>query len=166
MTTDSHERSGAEADLLRGFLNGSVAASIGLTRDDLQVGLDVAKSHLRRGALADALKVYAAMVLCWPNEVDLQIGLANCALQLEEFHLALQAASVAVALAPRHPRGYYLSGRACLGLGLAAEAVEDLEDAVSFGREARDALVVEEARRLLGAMPPPASSPARTAAMA
>ena len=52
-------------------------------------------------------------------------------------------------MAPADPRGYLLSGRACLGLGHLAEAAEDLRDAVDFGRKSRDPLIVDEASKLL-----------------
>jgi len=90
-----------------------------------------------------------ALVLCEPTNIDFQVGLANCALLLNQHHLALQAASAIVALAPSDARGYFLSGRACLALGHYAEAAEDLRDAVEFGRNARDPVIAEEASQLL-----------------
>ena len=148
MADNSARGTAAEA-----FASGQLGAELGLKTADLTIGLEVAKNLLKRGALQDALRVYVGLILCEPSNVDFQTGLANCALQLDEHHLALQAASVIIALAPRDPRGYLLSGRACIGLDAFAEAAEDLNEAVTFGREARNAMVVEEARRLLQALP-------------
>ncbi|MGJ0508141.1 MAG: hypothetical protein ACR652_13650 [Methylocystis sp.] len=93
--------------------------------------------------------MYSVIVLCEPTNPEFQLGLANCAMQLGDQHLALQAASATIAFDARNARGYYISGRACLALGYRAEAEEDLMDAVSFGRGSRDSNVVEEAERLL-----------------
>jgi len=131
------------------FLNGAIRKELGLESIDLRAGLDIAKSHLKRGAHLEALRTYVALVLCEPTNIDFQVGLANCALLLNQHHLALQAASAIVALAPSDARGYFLSGRACLALGHYAEAAEDLRDAVEFGRNARDPVIAEEASQLL-----------------
>jgi Flp pilus assembly protein TadD len=131
------------------FIAGSLRKELGLQTIDLMAGLEVAKNHLKRGDIPQAMRIYATLVLCEPANVDFQVGLANCALLAEENHLALQAASAVVALAPSDPRGYFLSGRACLGLGSFAEATEDLTDAVEFGRKALDATIVNEANLLL-----------------
>lgn len=138
------------------LLNGHLRDALGLRSADLAIGLEVARNLLQRGANAEALRVYAGLILCEPANAAFQTGLANCALAAEEYHLALQAASAVVALTPRDPRGYLISGRACLGLGALAEAGEDLREAVARGREARDAVAVEEACRLLDALPDPA----------
>lgn len=135
------------------FLAGEMRDALGLKSSDLQIGLTIAKGHMDRGAYSDALSIYAPLVLLEPATIDFQIGLANCALQMERFELALQTASVAVALAPRDPRGYFISGKSCLALGLHQEAREDLDDAVKFGIEARNAGLVESARKLLSALP-------------
>lgn len=131
------------------FIGGGLRKELGLETIDLMPGLEVAKNHLKRGAIPEAMRIYATLVLCEPTNVDFQVGLANCALLAEENHLALQAASAVVALAPADPRGYFLSGRACLGLGSFQEAAEDLTDAVEFGRKARNATIVNEANVLL-----------------
>jgi Flp pilus assembly protein TadD len=131
------------------FLNGSVRKELGLETIDLLPGLEVAKNHLRRGATGEALRMYTALVLCEPMNVDFQVGLANCALAIQEHHLALMSASTIVSLAPADPRGYFLSGQACIGLGQFAEATEDLTKAVELGRQARDATIVNDANVLL-----------------
>ncbi|WP_298958093.1 pathogenicity island protein [uncultured Methylobacterium sp.] len=154
MNQDSH---GDTQEELRRFLDGGVRDAIGLRSEDLSVGLEVARNHLRRGAPAEAFRIYVGLILCEPTNVEFQVGLANCALHLEEAHLALQAASAVVSLAPKDPRGYYLSGRACLTLGHLAEAQEDLTDAVARAREARDAATADAARRLLQSLTLPAA---------
>lgn len=134
-------------DTLAQFLDGQLGKRLGLTPEQLRIGLSVARNHLTRGAPAEALKIYVALVLCDPLNVDFQVGLANCASVLGEHHVALQAASAVIALAPRDPRGYLLSGRSCMMLGNYAEAKEDLEDALAF--VGADETVATEARHLL-----------------
>ncbi|QJP15549.1 tetratricopeptide repeat protein [Starkeya sp. ORNL1] len=145
----SVEDSNTREAMVQSLVGGALRKELGIESADLQIGLDVARRHLQRGAAAEAMRVYVALVLCDPMVVDFQVGLANCALQLEENPLALQAASAVIALAPRDSRGYLLSGRACLALGHHAEAEEDLRDAVTFGQAERNAVVVNDARQLL-----------------
>jgi predicted Zn-dependent protease len=145
--------SGSPGAQVLAFVNGQLRRELGLTSADLAAGIEVARGHVERGAPQEALRLYASLILCEPANVDLQVGLADCALRLGEAHLALQAASAVVALAPRDPRGYLLSGRACLDIGAFDEAREDLRDAASRGRDARDARVVAEAERLMAMLP-------------
>ena len=139
----------AEEAFQRLLIDGGLRKAAGLERGDLNLGLVVAKNQLMRGATLEALRTYTVLVLLDSLNPEFQIGLANCSHQLGEYHLALQAASAIVALDPRNPRGYYFSGRACLALGHYAEAEEDLTDAIKFGRDARDAVIVQEADVLL-----------------
>lgn len=150
----SVEDRNANEEMARSLVGGALRRELGVELSDLKLGLDVARRHLQRGAADEALRIYVALVLCEPTEVDFQVGLANCALQLEENALALQAASAVIALAPRDSRGYLLSGRACLALGHQAEAEEDLRDAVTLGLVDRNATVVNDARRLLQSIAP------------
>ena len=129
--------------------SGAIRKGLGLETIDLRFGLDLARGQLQRGALVEAFRTYVALVLCDPSDPELQIGLANCALHIQENELALQAASVVIALPPSKPRGYYLSGRACFALGHLAEAQEDLTDAVALARKAKDSLLFAEADQLL-----------------
>jgi Flp pilus assembly protein TadD len=129
--------------------SGAIRRALGLESIDLHFGLDLARAQLQRGALLDAFRTYVALVLCDPSDPELQIGLANCALLVQQNELALQAASVVIALQPSNPRGFYLSGRACFALGQLAEAEEDLTDAVALARKAKDSAVFMEADRLL-----------------
>lgn len=129
--------------------NGQIRKNLGLSVAELSVGLNVAKAMLQRGAPDEALQIYLALVLCDPKVVDFQIGLANCALEVDQAPLALQAASVAVALAPTDPRGYLVSGRACIALGAMREAIEDFADAQVKAKEARDTEIYAQASSLL-----------------
>ncbi len=131
------------------LLAGAIGKDLGLTSEDLQLGLALARQRLMRGAKPEALRLYVALVLCEPMNAEFQSGLANCALELGDYHLALQAASVVIALEPSNCRGYFFSGRACLALGYRDEAKEDLSDAVEFGRAAKDSLVVTQGEKLL-----------------
>ncbi len=135
-------------ETLAALLRGELREKLGLNSEQLRVGLSVARNHLARGASLDALRIYVPLVLCEPTNVDFQIGLANCAGLLGEHHLALQAASVVIALAPKDARGYLLSGRSCIGIGAFSEAKEDLEDALALAGS--DTAVANEAKLLLG----------------
>lgn len=147
--TDSAQAGSAVDAFGRLLVEAEIGKNLGLAADDLAVGLDIAKSLLERGQPVRAMRIYCALVLCFPTVADYQIGLANCALQLEEHYMALQAASAVIALEPRNPRGYFLSGRACLAAGELAEAREDLADALRLAKESGDTLVATEAERLL-----------------
>jgi Flp pilus assembly protein TadD len=143
------ERGAALNEAERLVASGAIRRGLGLESADLRFGLDLARNQLQRGATTEAFRTYIALVLCDPSDAEFQIGLANCALMVGENELALQAASAAIALQPTNPRGFYLSGHACMALRQFTEAREDLADAVELGRKARDSLVVAEADKLL-----------------
>lgn len=147
---------GGDADIGAGvtetqrlIAQGAIRKALGLQPSDLRLGLDVARNHLQIGAVADAFRIYAALVVCDPSDPELQVGLANCALHVGEHNLALQAASAIVALTPSDPRGYFFSGSACFSLGHIAEAKEDLAEAIELARRSKDALICAEARKIL-----------------
>jgi Flp pilus assembly protein TadD len=147
---DGDRREDAEiSDAGRLVAQGAVRKALGLKTPDLRLGLDLARTQLQRGALEEAFRTYVALVLCDPSDTELQVGLSNCALHVSEYNLALQAASVVVALSPTDPRGYFLSGRACLALGLIPEAKEDLDRAAELARKAKDGALYAEAQKFL-----------------
>jgi Flp pilus assembly protein TadD len=133
----------------RTLMEKEIGRTLGLGPDDLRAGLDIARNLLDRGAPAKAMRIYAALVIVEPKVADYQIGLANCAIELSEYYVAVQAAAAAILLEPENPRAYFLSGRACLALGEYKEAREDLSDALALASRAGDSLVVREAERLL-----------------
>ncbi len=135
---------GAAAEAL---LSGALRERLGLSADDIGLGLAVASHTLGRQP-REALKLYAALILCDPINVACQMGLAHCALLAEEPHLALQAASVVIALAPDDPRGHLLSARACIALGNVRDAREDLASASDVAHRVGDAAALAEADRL------------------
>jgi len=135
-------------ETLAALLRGELRDKLGLSSEQLRIGLTLARNHLTRGAPVEALRIYVALVLCEPTNVDFQIGLANCAGLLGEHHLALQAASAVIAHAPKDARGYLLSGRSCMMIGAFDEAKEDLDDALALAGS--DAAVAGEAKLLLG----------------
>jgi Flp pilus assembly protein TadD len=143
------DRSSPISEPERLIASGAIRRGLGLESVDLRFGLELARGQMKRGAMQEAFRTHVALVLCDPSDVELQIGLANCALQVEENELALQAASAAIALAPDSPRSYYLSARACIALGHLAEAEEDLADAAALARKARDGQMFAEADQLL-----------------
>ncbi len=134
---------------LQGFLSGELGRKLGLSTEQLRIGLAVAQNHIARGAYMEAFRMYMSLVLCDPMHVDFQVGLAQSAALLGEHHVAIQAASAVIALAPRDPRGYLLSGRSCFAIGSNDEAHEDLSEALRQARESGDAGLAREAGLLL-----------------
>lgn len=131
------------------FDNMTFLNALGLKPGDLNIGLAAANAMMRRGDGAEALRMYATLALCDPANLDIQLGLAECSALLEQHDLAIQAAAVVIAMAPSDPRGYFLSGRACLLAGYQAEAEEDLSHAVKYGRAGGNGAIAAEAERLL-----------------
>ncbi len=129
---DKKESFQVDQQLNDALLSGALSKELGLGERELGLALGVANLKLRSGNPSKALQMYAMLVLCKPTNVDFQCALANCALQLQEYEVALQAASAVVAMAPADCRGYYFSGAACLGLGQFGDAKEDIVDAITF----------------------------------
>lgn len=127
----------------------TLRAYLGLEVEHLLPGLDIAANLLQRGEHDEAVRIYAALVLCDPAEVRFQIGLATCALAIREFHIALQAASAIIASTPDNPRGYLISGHAALGLLDFDAAVDDLREALRIAEQAGDQATAEEAAHYL-----------------
>lgn len=128
---------------------GGIAAIMGVDPANLRIGVDLAKARRSAGALGEALGLYATLALMDMNEPDYQLGLADVAFEMGEYALCVQAACCYVAQRPMRPEGYFLSGAACLALGQIAEAREDLEDALRFAKEQRNAKIFERADRLI-----------------
>jgi len=122
----------SQANLGNLLMNGALAKELGIGEPERNLALAMANTKLTAGKAEKAFPDYAMLVLCRPWDVDLQCGLANCALQLKEYDVALQAASSIIALDPTDCRGYYFSAAACLGLGYNDEAKEDISDALRF----------------------------------
>jgi len=157
MSVASATQPKGDDETLAALLRGELRNRLGLSSEQLRIGLSVARNHMTRGAPLEALRVYVTLVLCEPTNVDFQIGLANCAGVLGEHHLALQAASAVIALAPKDARGYLLSGRSCMMISAFAEAKEDLEDALALAGS--DEAVAGEAKLLLGRIAAAATAP-------
>ena len=133
-----------QENFIHGFLGGELGKRLGLSTEQLRVGLSVAQNHVARGAYVEAFRIYMSLVLCDPLHVDFQVGLAQSAALLGEDHIAIQAASAVIALAPKDPRGYLLSGRSCFAVASYQEAHEDLTEALRLARESgSDALTME-----------------------
>lgn len=129
--------------------SGELPKTLGLDDQDLVAIAKMAKKALGEGDAALAFSAHALLVLLDPQNVSYQIGLAESALAANTPSAALQAASAVVASTPDNPQGYYWSARACLELGLMAEAKEDLEDAASFAKQARMGTLFAECQALL-----------------
>jgi tetratricopeptide (TPR) repeat protein len=123
--------------------------SYGLQTSELRALAHVGHMKMSAGDFAGAQRVYCLLVVMAPDEAGFQIGLADASLALEHFDLALQAGAAVIAALPTDPRGYFISGRACLGLGLAEEAREDLADAIRLSRLPDDAGLRQRAERIL-----------------
>lgn len=123
--------------------------SYGLEASELRALAHVGHLKLMAGDFNGAHRIFCLLVVMAPEEVGFQIGLADASMALGQFDLALQAAAAVIGAQPSDPRGYFLSGRACLGLGLVVEAREDLADAIRLSRLQGDAGMLQRAERVL-----------------
>lgn len=137
-----------DAPLTELLQDGVIAKELNLGPAELDLALGVANLKLNSGHPEQALKMYTMLVLCDPSNVEYQCGMANCAVQIQEHELALQAASAMIATAPRDCRGYYFSTVACMGMGQFEEAREDVADALEWAGQNKNAEVFAAASRL------------------
>lgn len=149
MTQSDPVKHQEQTDLIDQLASGALRDSVGLETGDLPVLQKVAERALTAGDHESAIRTYAILVLLDPMRTDYQLALAECALAVENPDIALHAASAVIACDPRNARGYFASARACLAMGLVAEAREDLADTQHFAREARDGELFAAAQKLL-----------------
>ena len=131
------------------FMAGGLRERLGLEAETLQVGRTIAEGHLRRGAVQEAMKMYGALALCEPTDVEVQLGIAQCATLLQVYDLGVGAATAAAALAPDEPRAQMLLAQSRLALGDRDSADRALQECLRLGLARRDGRIVELARRLL-----------------
>ncbi len=146
MTTEN--ATSVDMDLTQLLQGGVLAKELNLGPAEMRLALGVAKLKLNTGQPERALQMYTMLVLCDPLNIEHQCGLANCAVQMQEHELALQAASSMIANAPRDCRGYYFSTVACMGMGHFEEAREDVVDALDFALQSDNSEIFEAASRL------------------
>jgi predicted Zn-dependent protease len=116
-------------DQIKGdYLDNPPVKRLGLQPGDLYGAANAATAALHSGDRDTAFRAFAHLVLLDPANADFHAGLAEAALAMEGYELALQSASVVVASRPDAPDGYYLSARACLGMGEHGLALEDLAE--------------------------------------
>lgn len=118
-----------------------------LSPDALYPALNLAARLEAQGAILDAMDLYGKLALLDPLNVDVHVGLAQCATRLGEHAIAIKAAASVITLAPENALGYLLSGKNCFMLGHYQEAREDLNDAKRLAVE--DTVVAKEASLLL-----------------
>lgn len=141
-----------EQSLLKKLSENNLSRQLGLEDDSLNIALNLANTHILNGLPLRAFEIYSGLVLLNPLNIDVQIGLANCATELGEHDLAIQAAAAVIVTAPADPRGYLLSGKNCLMIGSYKEAREDLEDALNLSASdtsSQGAEIVREATSLI-----------------
>jgi Flp pilus assembly protein TadD len=109
----------------------------------------VAHLKMTSADFAGALRIYSVLALMAPEETGFQVGLADAAIAERNFELAMAAASLIISLDPSDPRGYYLSGRASLGLGEHQAARDDLQTAIKVATAKGDARTRDLADRLM-----------------
>lgn len=131
------------------LLGSHLLASLDLAEGDFDAGLMLAANAMRNGHLAEALRLYATMAICQPMNYEIQLGLANCAVEAQQHYVAMQAAAVLIALYPQDPRGYIISGKACLHAGLHVEAREDFRQTIAVAEASGAGDLSAEALRLL-----------------
>lgn len=121
---------------------------LGLRREDLHGAALAADAAARSGNLDEAFRSFAHLVMLDPTNPDYHAGLAEVSLDLGNFAMALQSASVMVAARPTAPEGYFLSARACIGLEEPALALEDLAETERWAAQAGKSAYAAAAQRL------------------
>ncbi|MFT0891578.1 hypothetical protein [Pseudochelatococcus sp. G4_1912] len=128
----------------------SIREVMGLEVEHLLPGLSIAAKMLQRGDEEGALRTYATLVLCDPNEPRFQQGLAACALKIGQHAVALQAASAIIAFWPESPEGYHFSAHACIGLEEYEAAIEDFTDALRLAQQTGNEAIASDSERMIG----------------
>jgi tetratricopeptide (TPR) repeat protein len=136
-------------ELLRDYVSNGLFKELDIKRSDLRGLLNVAKRKLQEGNHFEAFQIYCGLVTIDPGNPKYHLGLANCAVIIEHYDLALYGAALVVAMRPQFPLGYLLCGQACLGLGSVSEAREYLETAMRLAEEAADHRVAVLSKALL-----------------
>lgn len=121
---------------------------LGLQRNDLAGAARAADSALHGGNAEEAFRGFAHLVMLDPTNADYHAGLAEAALDLGNFDMALQSASVVVATRPTAPEGYFLSARACIGMEEPALALEDLAETERWAVKAGKPVYAAAAQKL------------------
>lgn len=116
-----------------------LGANLGLIPQDFVPIAKMARHKLDAGQNTEALEMYSNLVMAFPLERSFQLGVASAALAADLPVIALTAANAAVAMAPEKADGYLLCGQACLAMGEADAAREDLEQAIQLSRSAQKA---------------------------
>lgn len=134
-----------------------LAARFGLEARDLYPNAQHAMGLLKSGRTDEALRIFAVLVLAAPEETGFQLGLSEAALTSGRPEIALQAAAAAISLDPQNPVAFLASGLACLAMGEATLAQEDLADALRLAQASQSAsadikTVVATASRLLAGL--------------
>lgn len=138
----------ADEFLQKTFIDEKLTTKLGLQTKDVAAILGVAIGKSKSGRHEEALQLYSIAVLLDPTEPIHQMALAECGLDLGKYDLAIHAASAVIALAPSDPRGYYLSGRACVGLERPSEALIDFDDAILYAEKRGDRTMQIEAMKM------------------
>lgn len=148
--SETSDVSGRDPAGIDGFIPAqSMRELLGLEVEHLLPGLDVAATMLRRGDHQEALRTYSLLVLCDPTELRFQQGLATCALETGDFHIAALAASALISGNPDDPGGFLVSGRAFFGLRDFDAAIEDFRRAIALAEQAGDTVSAQQAAPLL-----------------
>ncbi len=137
-----------QAEVMELLVERPVVEKLGLKREDLYGAALASAEALQAGDHERAFNGFCHLVMLDPMNPAYHHGLAEVALELGHYPLALQSASVIVASTPRRPEGYFLSARACLGLGEPELALEDLGQVETLGREVGQPALVAAAQKL------------------
>lgn len=127
----------------------ALRAQFGLEIGHLRAMAHVAHLKMTSADFAGAQRLYGVLAVMAPEEIGFQVGLADASIAECNFELAVTAASLIISINPSDPRGYYLAGRASLGLGDHDKARQDLQTAIRIATETGDAKTRGLAERLL-----------------
>lgn len=134
------------------YITGSLTGQLGLSPEMMRKMIDRARMNIQVGKADEAIMVYGTALLLEPMNMDYLSGFANSALNLNQPDIALHSANLMVALEPRNPAGYMLSGAACQMLGKATEAAEDFAQAIELAEQANKPDMVAVARKMMGSL--------------
>lgn len=137
-----------QAEIKQALIDTPLFERLRLKRDDLHGAVRSAEASVQSGNLEAAFKSYAYLVMLDPTNADHHCGLAEVALDLGRFEMALQSASVVVAMRPASPEGYFLSARACIGMEEPALAREDLDETERWAAKSGKTAYAAAAHRL------------------
>jgi serine/threonine-protein phosphatase 5 len=112
------------------------------TEEATQKGLelkDLGNTHLNSGHYTEAIHLYSTALSHLPSNAIILSNRALAYIKIENYGLAIQDATSAIAADPSYPKGYYRRGSAEFALGRAKAARKDFKQVCRLRPKDRDA---------------------------